>query len=150
MSSAPRRAPARLPPAVLYSRPGSRAEHSSSTNPLCTAQCFGRFSARPTPPAPRPPEIRAVTQRFKFLLSWALALSLLALPSGRATSRGQERAAATPTPRAWTLEEALASLALQPNDAYLQYVVLQLARRAGRFDDVAGRVQSLIPNRSEE
>lgn len=85
-----------------------------------------------------------MTHRFKFLLSWALALSLLALPFGRARSQGQQRLAAQ-TRQAWTLEEALAALALQPRDAYLQYVALQLARRAGRLEEVAPRVQALIP-----
>jgi hypothetical protein len=85
-----------------------------------------------------------VTHRFKFLLSWALALSLLALPVGRARSQGQQRLAGEAR-QAWTLEEALAALALQPRDAYLQYVALQLARRAGRFEEVAPRVQGLIP-----
>ena len=46
--------------------------------------------------------------------------------------------------QAWTLEEALAALALQQRDAYLQYVALQLARRAGRFDEVETRVRGLV------
>src|SRR2546423_13118224 len=91
--------------------PRQSLKHSSSPTPLCAAQYFGRFSARLTPPAPRLPEIRAVTHRLKFLLSWTLAIALLALPFGR--TPGQGRAAATPSPRAWTLEGALASLALQ-------------------------------------
>ncbi|PYS76180.1 MAG: hypothetical protein DMF66_16135, partial [Acidobacteria bacterium] len=87
-----------------------------------------------------------MTHRFKFLLSWTLAIALLALPSGLAQSRGQEPGATPRSAQAWALEEALAALALQPRDAYLQYVVLQLARRAGRFGEVAPRVQGLIPN----
>ena len=87
-----------------------------------------------------------MTHRFKFLLSWTLAIALLALPSGLAQSRGQEPGATPRSAQAWTLEEALTALALQPRDAYLQYVVLQLARRAGRFGEVAPRVQGLIPN----
>ncbi len=47
------------------------------------------------------------------------------------------------TRQAWTLDEAIAALALQPRDAYLQYVVLQLARRAGRFDEIEPRVRRL-------
>lgn len=85
-----------------------------------------------------------MTYRLKFLLSWTLALALLAVSFGR--TPGQQRAAPPTAAHSWTLEEALASLALQPDDAYLQYAVLQLARRAGRFEEVAARVQSLIPN----
>jgi hypothetical protein len=74
-----------------------------------------------------------------------LTFALLAIPPGHALSQGQERAAQQ-TRQAWTLEEAFAALALQPQDAYLQYVVLQLARRAGRLEYYAERVQRLIPN----
>ncbi|MBV8858225.1 MAG: hypothetical protein JOZ02_14940 [Acidobacteria bacterium] len=70
-----------------------------------------------------------------------LAAALLLLPA-LFTSRAQNRDAAA-TRQAWTLEEAVAALSLQPRDAYLQYVVLQLARRAGRFDEFEPRVRSL-------
>ncbi|HYH87066.1 MAG TPA: hypothetical protein VEX60_16555 [Pyrinomonadaceae bacterium] len=86
-----------------------------------------------------------MTHRFKLLLSCVLTFALLALTYGHALSQGQERAAQQ-TRQAWTLEEAFAALALQPQDAYLQYVVLQLARRAGRLDEFATGVQRLIPN----
>jgi hypothetical protein len=55
----------------------------------------------------------------------------------------QERNAAAAR-QAWTLDEALAALALQPRDAYLQYVALQLARRTGRFGEVETRVRGLV------
>jgi hypothetical protein len=41
-----------------------------------------------------------------------------------------------PSPRAWTLDEALEQLGLHPNDAYLQYVAMQLGKRAGRENEV--------------
>ncbi len=41
---------------------------------------------------------------------------------------------------AWTLEEALKELKLHPRDPYLQYVALQLARRAGKVEEVAGQL----------
>jgi hypothetical protein len=44
---------------------------------------------------------------------------------------------------AWTLDEALHALKLNPRDTYLQYVVLQLARREGKLDQVAGEVEKL-------
>src|ERR1044071_6645447 len=69
-----------------------------------------------------------------------LASALLLLPV-LFTSRAQNREAVTR--QAWTLDESVAALALQPRDAYLQYVVLQLARRAGRFDEVEARVRRL-------
>lgn len=46
-------------------------------------------------------------------------------------------------PSAWTLAEAQAQLRLHPEDAYLQYVALQLARRAGRLDEVAAELERL-------
>src|SRR5256885_1103455 len=48
------------------------------------------------------------------------------------------------TKSAWTLDEALAHLQLHPNDAYLQYVALQLARRQGNADDVADQVARML------
>lgn len=45
---------------------------------------------------------------------------------------------------AWTLEEALAQLQLHPNDAYLQYVALQLARRQGNAHDVADQLDRML------
>lgn len=86
-----------------------------------------------------------MTRRFKFLLSCVLTFAMLALTYGHALSQGQGRAAQQ-SRQAWTLEEAFAALSLQPQDAYLQYVVLQLARRAGRLEYYAERVQRLIPN----
>jgi hypothetical protein len=45
----------------------------------------------------------------------------------------------------WTLNTAYEQLALNPRDPYLQYVVLQLARRDGRADEYARRIRSLRP-----
>jgi hypothetical protein len=53
------------------------------------------------------------------------------------------------TRQAWTLEEAISALSLRPRDAYLQYVALQLARRAGRFDEVESRVGRFIPTNTD-
>ncbi|HYE16213.1 MAG TPA: hypothetical protein VD968_17375 [Pyrinomonadaceae bacterium] len=75
---------------------------------------------------------------------WVLAAAALAIPAGRALSQGggpEERAR-----HARALEEALAELRLHPRDAYLQYVALQLARRSGRFDEVAAQVDAMIPH----
>src|SRR5438034_10141946 len=40
----------------------------------------------------------------------------------------------------WTAEELFRQLARQPNDPYLQYVAVQLARREGRTQDAAQRL----------
>ena len=48
-----------------------------------------------------------------------------------AVNRGEWRA--TLTAQAWTLDEALGQLELNPDDAYLQYVALQLARNERRM-----------------
>ncbi|MFL6256464.1 MAG: hypothetical protein ACJ74T_15780 [Pyrinomonadaceae bacterium] len=72
-----------------------------------------------------------------------LAAALLLLPALFPPRGGAQNRDASVTRQAWTLDEALAALALQPRDAYLQYVVLQLARRAGRFDEIETRVRSL-------
>lgn len=90
-------------------------------------------------------EIHTMTRRFKLLLVCVLTFALLALPTGHALSQAQGRDARQ-SGQAWTLEEAFAALSLQPQDAYLQYVVLQLARRAGRLEEFAASVQRLIPN----
>src|SRR5215213_11230103 len=72
-----------------------------------------------------------------------LASALLLLPVLFTSRSGAQNREAL-TRQAWTLDEAVAALALQPRDAYLQYVVLQLARRAGRFDEVEPRVRRLV------
>lgn len=69
--------------------------------------------------------------------------ALILLPALIPTRSGAQNREAV-TRQAWTLDEALAALALQPRDAYLQYVALQLARRAGLFDEVEPRVRGLV------
>lgn len=44
---------------------------------------------------------------------------------------------------AWTLDQARQELSLSPGDPYLHYVALQLARRAGRTDEVAREIDEL-------
>jgi hypothetical protein len=66
---------------------------------------------------------------------------LLAGPSGQLSA--DEKPAAKPK-LAWTLEEAKAQLTLNPRDAYLQYVVLQLARREKQFDPNADLVDQIV------
>src|SRR5688572_5877338 len=73
------------------------------------------------------------------------AASLLVLLRGINSSVAQD-ARLQRTPQAWTLDAALAQMRLHPQDAYLQYVALQLARREGRFEQVEQEVRALIPN----
>jgi hypothetical protein len=79
----------------------------------------------------------------KKIISWLITIALL-LP---ATSFAQ-----APTKAAWKLDEALAQLELYPQDSYLQYVTLQLARRENRTDEIAAKLEKMIfgANTSQE
>ncbi len=84
----------------------------------------------------------------------ALVAIFLGLP-GLALLHGQEKAplrepvrGADKAAPAWTLDEATAQLQLAPNDPYLQYVTLQLARRDKQLDRVAGEVERLVNRNS--
>ena len=66
----------------------------------------------------------------------------------QALPQGQQATVSTRSQQAWTLDEALAQLQLYPDDAYLQYVALQLALRQNRFDETAGRIESIIARTS--
>lgn len=74
----------------------------------------------------------------------ALLITLInpAPAQNKADSRPSSQAQSSQT---WTLEEALTQLRLHPQDAYLQYVALQLARRAGRLDEVLQRITGNAP-----
>ncbi len=76
----------------------------------------------------------------QFALTWIVTTALLIsfIKPGQAQNRT--------SPQAWTLEEALAQLRLYPQDAYLQYVALQLARRGNRLAEVAGQIEQIIGN----
>jgi hypothetical protein len=80
--------------------------------------------------------------RLKAAACCLASVALLVLPALVPSRSGAQNREAV-TRQAWTLEEAVAALSLQPRDAYLQYVVLQLARRAGRFDEIEPRVRRL-------
>lgn len=79
-------------------------------------------------------------------LCWVVLVAVLLSGTSRALPQAQE----TPTPRsqqAWTLDEALAQLQTYTDDAYLQYVALQLARRQNRLEEIAGRIATMIARR---
>lgn len=84
-------------------------------------------------------------RRAQFALSWVALIAVLTCPTGRALVVPAEQEAAQRSSQAWTLNEALAQLTLFPRDPYLQYVALQLARRAGRFVEVYQRIQASLP-----
>jgi hypothetical protein len=80
-----------------------------------------------------------------FRVRAALLAILLGLP-GLALLRGQEKPPprADKAPQPWALDEATAQLQLAPDDPYLQYVALQLARRDKQLDQVAGEIDRLV------
>jgi hypothetical protein len=63
-------------------------------------------------------------------------------------ARGQEASPRAKPQAAWTLDEAVAHVQLFPQDAYMQYVALQLARDAGRVGEVASLIERRNPNRN--
>ncbi|HEX4947708.1 MAG TPA: hypothetical protein VFZ34_13645, partial [Blastocatellia bacterium] len=71
----------------------------------------------------------------KFVVNWLITFALL-LP---VTPLAQ-----APSKTAWKLDAALAQLELYPQDAYLQYVALQLARRENRTDEIAAKLERTI------
>lgn len=71
------------------------------------------------------------------------ALLVVAWPEARADKP------ATPAKQAWTLDEALAQLAVYPRDPYLQYVALQLGHREKR-PEAADRVAHLLGDEARE
>jgi hypothetical protein len=75
-----------------------------------------------------------------------VSLPSLALLHGQEKSGKQEEPAKDDkkSPQAWTLDEAMEQLRLYPNDAYLQYVALQLARREKKIDRVGDEVARFI------
>ncbi|HEX5271994.1 MAG TPA: hypothetical protein VFW33_15965, partial [Gemmataceae bacterium] len=80
-----------------------------------------------------------------FRVRAALVAIFLGLP-GLALLHGQDRPPprADKAPPAWTLDEAMEQLQLAPDDPYLQYVALQLARRDKQLDQVAGQVDWVV------
>lgn len=70
------------------------------------------------------------------IVIWAVSAALLL----NATALPQT---VQPKSQAWTMEEALAQLELYPQDAYAQYVALQLARRANKTDEAAQQIERL-------
>ena len=74
------------------------------------------------------------------------SVTIFTLAAG-ASATDKDAAPNKPGP-AWTTEESIAQLALYPDDAYLQYVALQLARREGdaQLKRVVRQIQSLSPN----
>jgi hypothetical protein len=72
--------------------------------------------------------------------AWLAGLALVALlPVSGVPDEPEGQA-----PKPWTLDEARAELALYPRDPYLQFVTLQLARRANQLDAVAQEVEALV------
>src|SRR5215213_8907569 len=87
--------------------------------------------------------------RLQSALCWVVLAGVLAGATGSVLPQeGVEQRGAALSQQAWTLEEALAQLEIYPDDAYLQYVALQLAIRQNRFEDTASRIDALIARTS--
>ncbi len=80
----------------------------------------------------------------RFSLGMVLTI-LLATPvqSSRAEENTPIKKNLPKSPQAWTLDEARQQIHLNPDDAYLQYVALQLARQEGKAPEVASEIESL-------
>jgi hypothetical protein len=88
--------------------------------------------------------------RLQSALCLVMVAAVLAGGTGRALMQGQQQSAPAPrSQQAWTLGEVLAQLKLYPDDAYLQYVALQLARRQNRLEEIAGQIGSMIARTSD-
>src|SRR5689334_19347471 len=94
--------------------------------------------------SPLAPGVRAMRHRLTpFRVRAALVGLLVLLPAMLALSRARSGQAPRELPRssqAWTLAEAQDQLELTPHDPYVQYVALQLARREGRVNELAGDI----------
>ena len=86
-----------------------------------------------------------MNHRFQFVLCWIIAATMLVSGPWQTFIHAQEKAAPQAQP-AWTLDEAMGQLHLYPQDAYLQYVVLQLARRENRLEEVTDYIERLTGN----
>jgi len=73
-----------------------------------------------------------------------MAVAVLLLPRYGFSQEGTEANVPVKTAQAWTLDDALAQLALQPRDGYLQYVALQLAREEDRAREVNRMIKRVV------
>ncbi len=74
-------------------------------------------------------------------------LAILLLPLVPAFAAAAESAAPPKTPQAWTRDEATAQLWLNPEDVYLQYVAMQLARNEGKNEEARELIARLTQRR---
>jgi hypothetical protein len=80
----------------------------------------------------------------------ALLVALGGLP-GLAIVHGQRPdAPPTRTAQKWTVDDALAQLAVYPRDPYLQYVAMQVARRENRLQAAGERVSQIVLDQPQE
>ncbi|MBN2474931.1 MAG: hypothetical protein JXB62_10015 [Pirellulales bacterium] len=74
----------------------------------------------------------------RWLLISAFSVTVLA---GASRLPAAEETTPAKTAQAWTFDEAMTQMRLNPDDAYLQYVALQLGRNQGKTDQVYGEIQ---------
>jgi len=87
--------------------------------------------------------------RLQSALCLVTVAAVLLCGTGSALTQGQQSAPAPRSQQAWTLGEVLAQLKIYPDDAYLQYVALQLARRQNRLEEIAGQIGNMIARTSD-
>ncbi|MBN2296384.1 MAG: hypothetical protein JXM70_28405, partial [Pirellulales bacterium] len=80
---------------------------------------------------------------FRLLLSIFVFSAVFFTVKGSARSDGPPPNTPAKTSTAWTLEQAERQLKLNPQDPYLQYVALQLARNEGKSDEVFKMIDKL-------
>ncbi len=87
--------------------------------------------------------------RMRFLIRAVLlgtvlpGLSAVSCVSCARAAEGQPAGQRVRSPMAWTVDEALAQLQLNPHDPYVQYVALQLARNEKRLGEARGLIEQL-------
>ena len=79
-----------------------------------------------------------MTGRFLLVFTLTTALGLSGTPLWAEGQRTPQR-----TSQAWTYEEAIRQMRLNPEDVYLQYVALQLARNQGKTQEAFSAIRSL-------
>ena len=75
----------------------------------------------------------------------ALAVVLLVASAAGAAEQAAVKSLPPRTAQAWTFEQAVQQMGLYPDDVYLQYVVLQLARNEGKGSAGTSAIEGLNP-----
>src|SRR5438132_84463 len=87
--------------------------------------------------------VQLMKTQIRILLGLIMLGGLFAVSAERDPLAGQEKKSlrarlkkALKGQQVWTVDDAMSQLRLYPKDVYLQYVVLQLARRENRLNEI--------------